>query len=108
MDTETADLAEFEKQLASGGTDAYVRALLRAAGGGWELHYAWALIGMEPPEWSERTWQYERLAFLACKVPAADLAVLCATTLGGVIALGQFQATVPVSRVMTARSCRGR
>lgn len=45
MDTGTTDLAEFGKQLAADGTDAYARALLRAVDGGWELHYAWALIG---------------------------------------------------------------
>jgi len=97
VDTGTTDLAEFGKQLASGGTDAYVRALLRAVGGGWELHYAWALIGMEPPGWAEQAWRYERLAFAACEVPSADLAALCVTTPGGVIALGQFEVTVPAA-----------
>jgi hypothetical protein len=94
VDRGTTDLAEFGKQLAADGTDAYARALLRAVDDGWELHYAWALIGTEPPEWAEQAWQYERLAFAACKLPAADLAALCATTPGGVIALGQFQATL--------------
>ena len=52
---------------------------------------------MEPPEWAEQAWQYERLAFVAFEVPAADLAALCATTPAGVIALGQFQVTVPAA-----------
>jgi hypothetical protein len=97
VDAGTTDLAEFGKQLTADEKDAYVRALLRAADGGWELHYAWALIGMEPPEWAEQTWRYEGLAFVARRVPAADLAAVCAATPGGVIALGEFQMTVPVA-----------
>jgi hypothetical protein len=97
VDTGTTDLAEFGKQLAADGREAYVRALLSAADGGWGLYYAWALIGMEPPEWAEQAWRYERLAFVACKVAAVDLAALCAPTPGGVITLGDFQATVPAA-----------
>jgi hypothetical protein len=97
VDTGSTGLAEYGDQLASDGRDAYVRALLRAVDSGWELHYLWALVGMEPPEWTEQTWRYERLAFVACQIPAADLTAVCATTPGGVLALGEFQGIIPAA-----------
>jgi hypothetical protein len=97
VDTGTTDLADLGSQLGADGRDAHVRALLRGAEGGWELYYAWALIGMEPPGWAQQVWRYEGLAFVACRVRAADLTSVCATAPGGVMVLGEFEVAVPAA-----------
>jgi Putative DNA-binding domain len=95
VDTGTADLDDFSRRLAACDKDAYVRALLKRTEPAWELYHAWALIGAEPPQWAETTWQYEHLAFVACRLPAHLLAGLCSPESGSIVNLGQFEATVP-------------
>lgn len=94
MDTGTTALADLKTDVGTAAGDAYVRAILRRAEAGWDLHHVRALVGIEPPGWLEQTWRYHGLAFVACVVPAAVLAGLCETA-GGVLTLGGLPASVP-------------
>lgn len=94
MDSGSMALADFEAEVAATAGDAYVRAILRRTGAGWDLHYAWALVGVEPPGWAEQIWRYEQLAFVASLIPASELAGMCGTA-GGVMTLGGLPALTP-------------
>lgn len=59
-------------QLAS--TGGYVRAMARRVDNGWALHHMAAVLGFTPPEWRDEVWQYEELAFVACRVETSALA----------------------------------
>ncbi len=94
MDSGRTDLDDFARQIQEHEGDACVRALLLAANDGWALHHLWALVGAEPPDWRERTWRYEQLRFVACRVPASNLAAVCSTDVGTVMRLGQMEAVI--------------
>lgn len=57
-------------------TSACMRAVVRRTADGWELHHMTAIVGFTPEDWRDQTWQYEELAFIACRVPASALAGL--------------------------------
>jgi hypothetical protein len=95
VDTGSTDLDDLSRQLKANNNDAHVRALLIRNATGWELYHVWALIGAEPADWTETTWQYEQLVFTSCRAPAHGLADLCSSNARGPITLGQLEATVP-------------
>jgi hypothetical protein len=98
MDSGNANFAAVRSLLEASGANAYVRALLKRAGDGWELHHAWAVVGPEPPPgWSAQTWRYEPVAFVACVVTAGELAHLGSVD-PGAITLGGLQASIPAAR----------
>jgi hypothetical protein len=94
MDTGQTDLADFGRQLQVHDGEAHVRTLLVEANGGWTLYHLWAMVGAEPPDWHETTWLYERLCFVACRVPVGNLAALCSTEVGAVLILDEIEAVV--------------
>ena len=99
MDSGNSSLTDLRNRLESQEDDrAYVRALLKRTGAIWILHHVSALVGSEPPNWAEVTWQYEHLAFVACNVPASTLAKLCSEAVNEPVLLGQFQVTAPAAQ----------
>jgi hypothetical protein len=94
MDTGTTDLDHFRRELEVSVKEAHVQAILQRQDNGWELYHALVLVGRQPPDWSEKTWIYDGLAFVACVVPVRDLAVVSSPAVD-VIALGQLRASVP-------------
>jgi hypothetical protein len=94
MDTGSTALADLKAEVETTAGDAYLKVILCRTGDGSNLYHARALIGIEPPGWSEQTWRYEELAFAACVLPAAELAGLCAAE-GSVITLGGLAISVP-------------
>ncbi|WP_438306825.1 AlbA family DNA-binding domain-containing protein (plasmid) [Streptomyces sp. HUAS TT11] len=97
MNARSIDLDTLRRDLGTSEQDAYVRAMAVRADTGWGLHHCWALIGAEPPQWSETLWQYQDHAFVACRVPAAVLAVLCSPEAGSALALGPLTVSVPAA-----------
>jgi hypothetical protein len=57
----TTEFDVLREQLGSDERSAYIRAMLRRASDGWKLVYASALVGAEPPGWSQDSWEYEQL-----------------------------------------------
>lgn len=97
MDTGQVDPADFARKLEDHDGEAYARVLLTAVNGGWTLHHLWALVGSQPPNWQEETWRYERVCFVACRLPASRLALRCAGKIPNTVDFGQFEATVSPS-----------
>jgi len=98
MDTGSTGLADLKAEVEAMTGGAYLQAILCRTGDGWNLYHVRALIGIEPPGWTEQTWRYEELAFVACVIPAAELAALCAEEGSTIILAG-----LPIS-VRGARS----
>ena len=94
MNTGSVTLADLKAEVEVTGGDAYLKAIVCRTADGWNLYHARTVIGIEPPGWAEQAWRYEELAFVACVLPAAELAGLCAAD-GGVIALGGLAVAVP-------------
>ncbi|MFJ2399439.1 helix-turn-helix domain-containing protein [Streptomyces sp. NPDC087843] len=97
MNVRSIDLDTLRRDLETSEQDAYVRAMAVRAGTGWGLYHCWALIGAEPPQWSEVLWEYQDHAFVACRVPAAVLAGLCSPEAGSALALGPLAVSVPAA-----------
>jgi hypothetical protein len=93
----TTDLGDLARQLEGDGRSACVRVMCLAGEDGWELRYAWALVGREPAGWRHETWRYEEILFVACTVPARDLAVLAAPGPSAVLTLADVRAVVPAA-----------
>lgn len=91
-------MAELQDQLAADGRSAYVRAMFRRAGSGWEVWFAWALIGAEPPGWSTDTWRYQQLAFASGVLPARDLTALVSQEPSAGLAVGGIEGRAPGAR----------
>jgi hypothetical protein len=63
-------------RLQAGRADAYVHAVGIRNDDGLLLRYVRAVVGAEPPEWQEKQWTYEHMAFVSLVLPAADLVML--------------------------------
>lgn len=100
MDDGSTGLTDLRARLTSQPNDhAYVRSLLRRTGAAWTVHHLTALVGAEPPNWVEATWQYEQLAFVACNIPASTLAALCSNAASeAATTIRQFQVTAPAAQ----------
>ncbi len=94
VDTGQTDLVDFGRQLREHGGIAHVRALLLGTEEGWVVYHVWALVGAEPPDWLETTWQYEQLSLVSCRLPAGDLSALFSGDTGAAITLGETTAHV--------------
>ncbi|KJY26499.1 ATP-binding protein [Streptomyces sp. NRRL S-495] len=81
--------------LASDGRDAYVRVLALRHAERWVVHHCWALVGAEPPDWAESVWMYEQYAFVAARVTASDLSVLCSDESCSSVAVGPLTVWAP-------------
>ncbi|MEU6657388.1 hypothetical protein ABZ904_51180 [Streptomyces sp. NPDC046900] len=97
MNARSIDLDTLRRDLETSEQDAYVRAMAVRADTGWGLYHCWALIGAEPPQWSEALWKYQDHAFVACRVPAAVLAGLCSPEAGSTLTLGPLAVSVPAA-----------
>lgn len=97
MNARSIDLDALRRDLEASEKDAYVRVMAVRSGSGWELYHCWALIGAKPPQWSETLWEYRDHVFVACRVPATALAVLCSTQEGSTLALGPLAVSVPAA-----------
>ena len=97
VDMGNLELDALGTQLRASNREAYVKALLVRSPNGWDLYHAWALIGAEPPNWAVAVWEYGQLAFVSCRIPAANLAGLCSNQAGESVALGQFDAVIPAA-----------
>lgn len=105
MNSEMAGLTDLRARLEAQGDEvAHVRALLRRSGPNWVLHHVWALVGSEPPDWSEATWQYEHLVFVACSIPASTLATMCSDTDTEVVRLGDLNVAIPRAATSVQRT----
>jgi hypothetical protein len=62
MDTGSTGLADLKTEVEAMTGGAYLQAILCRTGDGWNLYHVRALIGIEPPGWTEQTWRYEELA----------------------------------------------
>ncbi|MFE7431245.1 hypothetical protein [Streptomyces sp. NPDC057545] len=88
MNASNIDLEVLHHDLETSEKKAYVRALAVRTEAGWELHHCWALIGAQPPKWSEDLWEYQDYAFIARRVPATELAVLTSRETGSIFTVG--------------------
>ena len=79
MDQSRDTVENLADQLRGIGVPAHLRALLLRQGEQWQVHYLWAVVGIEPPNWETATWHYEELAFLGWTMPSSDLANLLST-----------------------------
>jgi hypothetical protein len=95
MDSGTTDLSNFAKQLDSEEREAYVRTILVRTGPGWELFYMSALVGAQPSGWVKPTWLYERVAFVARKMPASALSKVCESSAQASLTFGDLSAIIP-------------
>jgi hypothetical protein len=101
MSTGQVDLGDLSKRLSTEDADrtAYIRALFRRTGGGWELRHSTVVVGLEPPGSTNETWEYEEAALVACPMPVGRLLALCREVVGGTAMLGEFTVTVPRPRM---------
>lgn len=98
MERGVADVASLTTQLtADNERDAYVRVLLRRDDDDWHLHHASILVGAEPPNWAQETWQYTDVGLVAHRVPAADLPALVLQAALGKGTLGDLAFSVPAT-----------
>ena len=67
------DWSSLSEQLARASRAAWVRAILRPAGTGWQLHYAEVVVGPMPAGWARRTWTYESHIFVAARTTSLQL-----------------------------------
>ncbi|MBL1085841.1 ATP-binding protein [Streptomyces actinomycinicus] len=98
----TIELDEVANTLRRSDGDAYVRVLALRRGARWILHNCWALIGAEPPGWAETVWMYEEYAFLAARMTAADLAVMCSREACTSMVVGPLTVWVPGAASMVS------
>jgi Putative DNA-binding domain len=92
----TTELAGLHALLEEEGDRlAYVRALLRPSTNGWQLLHLWALVGLEPPRWSEQTWQYDGATLVSTVISPADLAPICSGDDPGNMVISGFSIEVP-------------
>ncbi|MEU9477127.1 ATP-binding protein [Streptomyces sp. NPDC048191] len=106
MNARNIDLRVLHDDLKASEKDAYVRAMAVRTEAGWELYHCWALIGAQPPDWSENLWEYQDHAFIARQVPAADLAVLTSQVADSVLTVGPLVISVPTATSPAQQSRR--
>ncbi|MFD4553482.1 helix-turn-helix domain-containing protein [Streptomyces sp. NPDC058469] len=88
-------LDEVVRSISEDDRDAYVRLLALRQGKCWVLHDCWVLVGAEPPGWVETEWMYERYAFVAGRVAAADLALLYSDSACNAMTVGSLSVWSP-------------
>jgi hypothetical protein len=94
MDRGTQNLSKLAEMLTADARRAWVRAFLKRANQGWDLHHLFAVVGHEPPGWLDEHWQYEEIAFVATAMPTADLAASLAATEDSALVSGPIAAHI--------------
>lgn len=95
MTTGVMEFADLRALFEHDDGAAHVRALLRLTESGWVLRHLWALVGFEPPCWTEQTWRYAEVALVASVISRADLALVCNVSESGSMTIGDFPIEVP-------------
>ncbi|MEV6608034.1 ATP-binding protein [Kutzneria sp. NPDC051319] len=76
-DSGTIELDILGNELAQlGDMNACVTAVIQRVGADWEVLHMSVLAGYVSESWKDRIWQYEELAFVACRIPVSALSVL--------------------------------
>jgi hypothetical protein len=95
VDSGSIELDVLQEQLAADARTAYVRVMFRRADSGWEVGFAWALIGTEPQGWRADTWRYQQLAFASGVLPARELAALVSAGPSAGLAVAGIEGCTP-------------